>query len=103
MKRVLIVGSDFTPSSHPPALRIRFFAQHLREFGWEPIILTVDPVFYETAIDPENEKLLRSDIEVMRVRALPARLTRRLGFGDLGLRSLVHLWQAPSGLIRRRE
>jgi hypothetical protein len=103
MKHVLIVGADFTPSSHPPALRIRFFAQHLREFGWEPIILTVDPSFYETAIDPENEKLLRSDIEVVRVRALPARMTRRLGVGDLGLRSLVHLWQALSGLIRRRE
>src|SRR3984893_13030224 len=74
MKRVLIVGADFTPSSHPPALRIRFFAQHLREFGWEPIVLTVDPDYYETAIDAENGKLLRSDIEVIRTRALPARL-----------------------------
>jgi len=103
MKRVLIIGADFTPSSHPPALRIRFFAQHLREFGWEPIILTVDPNYYETAIDAENEKLLPSDIEVIRVNALPARLTRRLGFGDLGLRSLWHLWQALSRLLRQRK
>jgi hypothetical protein len=103
MKRVLIVGADFTPSGHPPALRIRFFSQHLRDFGWEPIVLTVDPNYYETAIDAENEKLLHSDVEVIRVRALPAKLTRRLGFGDLGLRSLWYLWQALSRLVRQRK
>jgi hypothetical protein len=103
MKRVLIVGADFTPSSHPPALRIRFFAQHLREFGWEPMVLTVDPNYYETAIDAENGKLLRSDVEVIRTRALSARLTRKLGFGDLGLRSLWHQWQALSRLVRQRK
>ena len=103
MKRALIVGADFTPSSHPPALRIRFFAQHLREFGWEPIVLTVDPSYYETAIDPENERLLSPDVEIIRTRALPAKLTRKLGFGDLGLRSLWHLWQALSRIVRRRK
>lgn len=103
MKQVLIVGADFTPSSHPPALRIRFFAQHLRDFGWEPIVLTVDPNYYETAIDLENERLLRSDVEVIRTRALPARLTRNLGFSDLGLRSLWHHWHALSRLVRQRK
>src|ERR1700686_3921516 len=103
VKRVLIIGADFTPSSHPPALRIRFFAEHLREFGWEPVVLTVDPTYYETAIDAENGKLLRSDVEVIRTRALSPRLTRNLGFGDLGLRSLWHQWQALSRLVRKRK
>ena len=75
MKRVLIVGADFTPSSHPPALRIRFFIQHLKEFGWEPIILTADPRYYESEIDAENEKLLPPEVEVIRTQALPLRLT----------------------------
>jgi len=103
MKRVLIVGADFTPSSHPPALRIRFFAQHLPDFGWEPIVLTVDPKYYETAINIENERLLRSDLEIIRTRALPAKLTRKVGFGDLGLRSLWHQWHALSRLVRQRK
>ena len=30
-RRVLIIAPDFTPSSYPPALRARFFAQHLRD------------------------------------------------------------------------
>jgi Glycosyl transferase 4-like domain len=101
MKRVLIIGADFTPSSHPPALRIRFFIQHLREFGWEPIVLTVDPSCYENVIDPENEELLPDNIEVIRTLALPANWTRLFGFSDLGFRTLWHHWRALSILIKR--
>jgi hypothetical protein len=102
-KTVLIVGPDFTPSSYPPALRIRFFAQHLREFGWEPIVLAAYPRYYEWSVDPENEKLLPADLEVIRTRALPARLTRRIGVGDLGIRSLWYHWRALSRLCRQRK
>lgn len=102
-KTVLIVGADFTPSSYPPALRIRFFAQHLREFGWEPIVLTTDSKFYEWAIDLENEKLLPTDLEVIRTDAFPARLTRKFGIGDLGIRSLWHHWRELSRICRTRK
>ena len=102
MRRVLIIGPDFTPSSHPPALRIRFFAQHLREFGWEPIVLTTSPRYYESIVDAENEKLLPPDLEVIRTSALPANLTRKLGVGDLGWRSLWYHWRELSRLCRKR-
>ena len=94
---------DFTPSSYPPALRIRFFAQHLREFGWEPIVLATDPRYYEWSVDSENEKLLPADLEVIRTRALPAEVTRKVGIGDLGFRSFWHQWRALSRLCRKRE
>jgi Glycosyl transferase 4-like domain len=103
LKRVLIVGADFAPSSYPPALRIRYFAQHLKEFGWEPVILTTDPRYYETDVDQENEKLLPADLEVIRTRAIPASLTRKFGFGDLGLRSLWHHWRAMNRIFRERR
>jgi glycosyl transferase family 4 len=102
-KTVLIVGPDFTPSSYPPALRIRFFAQHLREFGWEPIVIATDPRYYEWSVDPENEKLLPADLEIIRTRALPAKLTRKIGVGDLGIRSLWYVWRAVSELCRERK
>lgn len=102
-KRVVIIGADFCPSSFPPALRIRFFAQHLPEFGWEPIIVTTDSKYYENPVDPENECLLPAGLEVIRTAALPARLTRKVGFGDLGLRSLWHHWRALSALCRQRR
>jgi hypothetical protein len=103
LKRVLIVGADFAPSSYPPALRIRYFAQHLKEFGWEPVILTTDARYYETECDEENAKLLPTDLEIIRTRAIPASLTRRFGFGDLGLRSLWHHWRAMKRVCRDRR
>lgn len=100
MKRVAIVGADFVPSSLPPAIRIRFFAQHLPDFGWKPTIVTTDPRYYEWTVDPENERLLSDDLEVIRTRALPARLTRKLGVGDIGIRSIWHHWRILSALCR---
>jgi hypothetical protein len=84
-------------------LRIRYFAQHLKEFGWEPVILTTDPRYYETGVDEENQKLFPADLEVIRTRAIPAALTRKFHFGDLGLRSLWHHWRAINRICRERH
>ena len=103
MKNVVIIAPDFTPSSYPPALRARFFAQHLGEFGWNPIVVTTEPENYEWAVDPENEKLLNRSLEVIRTSALPIKWTRKLGFGDLGLRTLWPHWRALSRIRRKRR
>jgi hypothetical protein len=100
---VLIIAPDFTPSSYPPALRARFFAQHLREFGWNPIVLTTYPENYEWSVDPENEKLLDPSLEVIRTNALPIKWTRKLGFGDLGIRTLWPHWRTLSRICRKRR
>lgn len=102
MKKVAIVAPDFTPSSYPPALRIKFFAQHLAEFGWEPIILTVDASDYEWPVDAELDQLLPS-LRVIRNKALSFRLTRKFGVGDIGVRSFVAQWRALARLCRARE
>ena len=103
MKSVVIIAPDFSPSSLPPALRVRFFAQHLPDYGWQPTIITTDPAYYETAVDWENEKLLSGRYEVIRTAALSAKTTRKFGVGDLGLRSLWYHWKALSELCRTRK
>ncbi|MEX0822525.1 MAG: glycosyltransferase, partial [Rhodothermales bacterium] len=102
-RRVLVVAPDFAPSSYPPALRIRFFARHLPEFGWEPTVLAIDPAYYEWDVDPENEALLSDDLHVVRCPALPASVTRSVGLGDLSARGLVHLWRAIRRLTSERR
>lgn len=103
MKRVAIIAPDFTPSSLPPATRVRFFARHLSEFGWEPVIVTTKPEFYEATVDPENEALLRPSLEVVRTDAFRTKWTRKIGIGDVGIRSLWHHWSALSRLCRERK
>ncbi len=102
MKTVAIIAPDFCPSSMPPALRSRFFTDHLREFGWDPVVIATAPEFYEWNVDPENERLLQGDYEVIRTEALRAGWTRRIGIGDLGLRSLWHNWRALCAVAKRR-
>lgn len=102
-KTVLIICADFAPSSYPQALRTRFFARYLPEFGWKPLILTIEPCFYEWSVDPENEKLLPPDLEVIRTRAFPVEITRKFGIGDLGIRSLWHHWTALRRLCRQHR
>lgn len=103
MKNVVMLGADFPPSSLPPALRMRFFARHLPEFGWHPIILTTEPHYYEFAIDPENEKLLPESLEVIRTPAFPVKMARKLGVGDIGMRSMWHHWRTLKDLCRKRR
>lgn len=103
MKRVAILGADFAPSSLPPALRIRYFAQHLPEFGWEPIIITTDSKHYNWKVDPENERLLSQSLEVIRTNALPEKLTRKIGIGDIGARSMWYHWKVIADLCRKRK
>lgn len=103
MKHVAIVNPEFAPSSLPPALRVRLFARHLPAFGWKPTVVTVHPSYYEQATDAENERLLGPDLDVRRTKALPARWTRRVGFGDLGGRALWHQWWQLRSLAARER
>jgi hypothetical protein len=103
MKRVALIGADFAPSSLPPALRLRFFVSHLREFGWEPTVITTDARHYDCPLDPEIERLLPAGVRVIRTPAFSRRLTRLVGLGDLGARSMSYHWRVLRDLCRRGE
>ena len=42
MKRVLMITYYWPPAGGPGAQRVVKFARYLPEFGWEPIVVTVD-------------------------------------------------------------
>lgn len=101
MRRVLIVSPHFPPDSTAGTHRARLIAPRLREHGWEPTVLTVDPRDYEGALDPVLAESVPAGLRVIRSRAWPARLTRPLGIGDLGLRAFDGLWREASHLLAR--
>ena len=102
-KTVVMLASDFPPSSLPSSIRPRLFASHLARFGWNPIVVTVRPELYECPVDPDNERLVAAEVEVIRTGALPAAVARRFGFGDIGIRSLGRHWRALRDLAARRQ
>jgi glycosyltransferase involved in cell wall biosynthesis len=49
-KRVLIISFLFPPIGGAGSVRIAKFAKYLSEFGWEPVILTVDRISHQPKI-----------------------------------------------------
>lgn len=96
MKKVLVIGCDFSPSSLPNALRLRFLVSHLDEFGWEPTVLTTDTAYSLYPADLENNNLLPKSLNVIRSKAIPLNYTKYFGLNDIGIRSLWHYWNIIS-------
>ena len=103
MPRVLIVAPSFIPSSYPPTHRVRFFARHLPEFGWEPEVVSVEASDMGEPADAEIQRLVPTDLRITRSTAFPLRLTRRVGLGDLGYRSLIPMRRVLVDVVKRRR
>jgi hypothetical protein len=72
-------------------------------FGWRPIVLTVDPEYYDSPVDPDNVNLLADSLEVVRTKAWRSSWTRKIGIGDVGMRSLWYHWQALKQICRKTK
>ena len=70
MNNVLIVTYYWPPSGGAGVQRWLKFSKYLPEFGWKPVILTVDPDYATyPAIDPTLGNNLPENIEVHRTKA----------------------------------
>ncbi len=103
MKKVLIISPHFPPINAPDHQRVRMALPWLREFGWEPIVLTVKPEFVEGVRDECLTKTLPPDLRVAESDALSVKWTRRLGVGSLAYRAGRYLKRAGDELLRRER
>ena len=67
MKKVLIITYYWPPGSGPGVQRFLKFGKYLREFGWEPIILTVDNGSYPFT-DISLEKDIPKGLKVVKTK-----------------------------------
>jgi hypothetical protein len=102
-KRLLIVSPHFPPVNAPDAQRTRLSLPYFRDFGWEPVVLAVDPQRVAGLLDSRLAAALPSDAVVHRCGALPARLARLAGLGSLGPRAWLYLRAAGARLLRRER
>jgi len=98
-RRALLVTPHFPPDSSAASHRVRLLAPHLEAFGWTPTVLTVEPGAYEGALDPDLLSLVPESLAVVRAPAWRATITRRIGFGDLGIRAMPGLWAEARRLL----
>src|SRR5262245_6755962 len=103
MRSVLIVSPHFPPVNTPDMHRIRVSLPYFEEFGWNPIVLAVGPDHAGRLVEPLLLETVPSGVMVKRVGALPGRITRKCGIGDVGLRSFYHLLKAGAELISEQK
>jgi hypothetical protein len=98
-RMVIIVSPYFPPSSLAGVHRARHLAKHLPAAGWTPIVLCVDETYHEHDLDPALAALVPTNVQIAKTAALPARLTRGLGLGDISLRAWRPLRRALVRLL----
>ncbi|MEI7736963.1 MAG: hypothetical protein WCI49_15950 [Ferruginibacter sp.] len=101
MKKILLISPHYPPSNLAAVHRSRLFAQHLPEFGWEPIILTVDESYYEEKLDWNLHKLLPAMQHIEKVKAFAVTKPRLIG--DIGLRSFFQLRKKAIELVKKEQ
>lgn len=100
---VVLISPHFPPSTLAGVHRARHLAKHLPAAGWKPIVVCVDERDHEEPLDPALADLLPREIEVIKVRAAPASLTRLAGIGDVSLRAFLGLRRTLLHLFRTRR
>lgn len=66
MKKVLIITYSWPPAGGIGVLRCLKFVKYLRDFGWEPIVLTAENPSYQF-LDHDNLKEIPEGIEIHKV------------------------------------
>jgi len=70
VKRLLLISYYFPPSGGPGVQRTVKFVKYLREFGWDPTVLTVDPRFAAyPSIDHSLDDDVPHGVKVVRTRS----------------------------------
>lgn len=101
MKKILIITPHYPPSNLAAVHRSRLFAQHLPEFGWEPVLLTVHEDYYEEALDWNLHQLLPAGQRIEKVKAF--KITKPRLIGDIGLRAFFQLRKKALEIVQQEQ
>jgi hypothetical protein len=108
-KRALLIAFHFPPQAASSGIqRSLSFSRHLRQFGWEPMVLTAHPRAYEQQ-NPSQLRAIPADLPVTRAFALDTK--RHLGYRNRypSLLAVPDRWVSwglagiPAGLKMIRE
>lgn len=104
LKNLLIITPHFPPVNSADMHRVRQSLPYYREFGWNPVIITVDPKYIESYnLDPLLSETIPSDIKIHKVGAFSAKATRKFGLGSLSMRAYLQIKKRGNELLRKEK
>ena len=101
MKNILIIYPHWPPSNLAGVHRARLISNYLRDYNWQPHILTVKPEYYEEEPDHDIVKTVNSSTKIYYTDAIrPPKYIRFVG--DIALRSLRNLYKEALKIINEQ-
>lgn len=91
MIKVLVVTPSFPPTNGADMHRIRTSLPYFRQFGYEPLLLTLDPASTTAWQDQNLNATVPDGARVWRASGLPERFTGAIGLRNAALRSMPQL------------
>jgi len=100
MKKVLMVAQHFPPAGGIGSVRVTKFVKYLREFGWEPIVLTVREDCYPKNVwlDYGFAKDIPADLSIYRTGIWNTSI-----INDYGIRWLPTLLATIGRVVKREK
>lgn len=101
MKKLLIIYPHWIPSNLVGVQRARLIANFLPKYGWQPIIVAVNPEYYEESLVPELAKTVNNNVKVYWCGAKKAKSGRIVG--DIALRGFNQLIRKSVEVIAKER
>ncbi len=101
IKKLLIIYPNWIPSNAVGVQRVRLIVNFLKEFNWEPTILSVNSAFYEEEKSDDLLQLVNKDIRIKFVNARKAKKIRI--YGDIALRAFGNLKRKAIEIIKNEK
>lgn len=92
MHKLFIIAPHFPPSSLPPAQRVRLMVKHTTKLGFDTTVFTTFSKYREEKTDDWLNELTGNDFELITLKSLNQKITRKFKIGDLGLRFIPFLF-----------
>ncbi|MDF9798357.1 hypothetical protein OKW21_003620 [Catalinimonas alkaloidigena] len=103
MKKVLIISPSFPLVNAADMHRVRQNLPYFKEYGWEPVVVVVEPDYIEASKDELLLETVPQDVEIIKIKAFSTKYTRKLGLGSLALRSLWFYYAKVNQLLKKRK
>ena len=103
MKKVLIISPNFPPINAADMHRVRQSLPIFEDMRWKATVLAVIPKYVEMSEDPVLWNTIPEDSDVVRIKALNSKWTRKFGLGNIGYRSLYYFLRRGNKLIRKNK
>jgi hypothetical protein len=103
MRKVLIISPLFPPTNTPDSQRIRMSLPYFKKYGWSAEVVTVDQTFSDLVKDPYLIESIPKDIPIHYVSAFKKNWTSKIGFGNIGYRSILFYREYVDRLLKDTE